>query len=165
MEANGKVIIREAKEQDRSHVIRIFNYYIEHGFAAFPEKPVPPEFFDLFSSGAYAILVAEQDRTVIGFAGIRPFLPFPAFNRTASVTYFIDPAHTGKGIGSRFLEWLVQEGKKHDIHVLLAQISSRNTPSLEFHRSRGFMEAGCIREAGIKHGCCFDLVFMQRNIS
>lgn len=34
--------------EDRETVINIFNHYIENSFAAYPERKVPYEFFDLF---------------------------------------------------------------------------------------------------------------------
>jgi len=158
------ITIRGATERDRDAVVGIFNHYVHDGFAAYPEVPVTREFFDLLSHGAYSFYVLEKEAVVLGFAISRPFLPFSVFNRTALVTYFIDPSHTRRGLGGRLLDHLIQDSRARGIRVILASISSRNVQSLEFHRSHGFQESGRIRSAGIKHGKEFDLVWMQRDL-
>ena len=35
-------------EEHRMDVIDIFNYYIENGFAAYPDNKLPYEFYDMF---------------------------------------------------------------------------------------------------------------------
>ncbi len=39
--------IRRVREADRSAVVGIFNYFVENSFAAYPDKKVGPEIFDL----------------------------------------------------------------------------------------------------------------------
>ena len=49
---------------DRKSVIDILNYYVEHGFAAYPETPLPYEFFDLLMKAAegYPTVAAKSNR-------------------------------------------------------------------------------------------------------
>lgn len=47
---------------------------------------------------------------------------------------------------------------------LLASISSRNEQSLAFHRKRGFVECGRLRDVGVKFGKSFDVVWMQKRV-
>jgi L-amino acid N-acyltransferase YncA len=55
---------------DREEVIDIFNYYVENSFAAYPERRVSYEFFDLFlqSTVGYPTSIAKNhNKTILGF--------------------------------------------------------------------------------------------------
>jgi L-amino acid N-acyltransferase YncA len=162
--AKKNILIRDATEEDREDVIGIFNYYVENGFAAYPEQAVPPGFFSLLAHDAISFIAADNGEGVIGFAILRPFLPFPVFDRTALVTYYVADGHTGQGTGTLLLNRLVRNAQSRGIRVLLANISSRNPGSLAFHRAHGFREVGRFEGAAIKKGQNFDLVWMQRDI-
>ena len=159
-------ILTSLSEQDRIPVIDIFNHYVENGFAAFPEKKLDYAFFDNFLalSARYPSAVLKQDGAVIGFGMLRPYNPMPVFSRAAEITYFLDPSHTGKGAGTMLLDRLCREGKNAGIDTIIAEISSKNGPSLLFHAKHGFTDAGRIARAGRKHGEDFDVVLMQKFI-
>ena len=87
----------EPKHQDA--VMDIYNHYVEHSTAAYPEKRVPNEFFNVIlekSKGypAYAIVNGSTNR-VIGFCNLKAHHPFSTFKETAEITYFIDPLEVG----------------------------------------------------------------------
>jgi phosphinothricin acetyltransferase len=50
------------------------------------------------------------------------------------------------------------------INSLLANISSRNRQSLEFHRKNGFRECARFPKVGRKFGEDFDAVWMQKQL-
>ena len=159
--------IQPIKEDDRHPIINIFNHYVEHSFAAFPESKLPYEAFDMFlqmSKGLPAATLKDSNAYVIGFGMLRVYNPMPVFSRTAEITYFIDPDHTGKGLGKQLLEFLETEGKKKGITTILADISSLNTGSIHFHRQNGFVESGRFKQVGKKMGKIFDTVWMQKMI-
>jgi phosphinothricin acetyltransferase len=148
-------------------VIDIFNYYISNSFAAFPTQPVPYEFFTVFleTRKHYPSVVArEPDGSIAGFGILRPHNAMPAFAHTAEITYFIRPDCTGKGLGSRILRYLENEGKSRGISTLLASISSLNEGSIRFHEKNGFVHCGRFRMVGEKNGVIFDTVWMQKFI-
>jgi L-amino acid N-acyltransferase YncA len=150
---------------DREEVIDIFNYYIENGFAAYPERRVPYEFFDLLlqSTVGYPTSIAKNHKkTILGFGMLRPYSPMPTMAGTTEVTYFVRPGCTGKGIGSAMLEYLLREAREKGLHCILASISSFNEGSIRFHSHHGFSECGRFREVGKKHGSLFDIVWMQK---
>jgi phosphinothricin acetyltransferase len=150
---------------DREKVIDIFNYYVENSFAAYPERKVPYEFFDLFlqSTVGYPTAVAKnKSKTILGFGMLRPHSPMPTMAGTAEISYFIKPECTGKGLGSSILEYLLRGAKDKGFHSVLASISSFNEGSIRFHSHHGFFECGRFREVGKKHGKFFDVVWMQK---
>ncbi|MGE5832707.1 MAG: N-acetyltransferase family protein [Methanomicrobiales archaeon] len=152
---------------DREAVIDLFNYYIEHSFAAYPTERVPYEFFRMVEEvmkGFPTVAARDRKGTLIGFAFLHPHNPMPTFAHTAEVTYFVKPECTGKGIGSRMLAFLEEGGRKRGISCLLASISSLNEGSIRFHTRHGFVECGRFREIGRKKGRYFDTVWMEKRI-
>jgi phosphinothricin acetyltransferase len=151
----------------REPVIDIFNYYIEHSFAAYPEKKVGYDFFErlLEISKEYPSIVAKTRASeIVGFAFLRPYLSISTFRGTAEITYFILPKYTRKGLGEIMLAYLVEEAQILGVQNLLASISSHNEPSLNFHHKAGFVVCGCFRDVGKKNGTNFDIVWMQKQI-
>lgn len=152
---------------DGKQVIDIFNHYIENSFAAFLENKVSYEFFGVLMSttqGYPRIAIKSGAGELVGFAFLKPYSPNPAFRRTAAISYFIGPAHTGSGIGRSVLEHLVEEAKKMGIDSILANISSLNEPSISFHLRNGFVQCGTLSKIGKKHGKDFDVILMQRKV-
>jgi len=151
----------------REGIVDIFNYYIEHGFAAYPEEKVPYAFFDAIANlcrGYPSAVLVDADGSVAGFGMLRPHNPMPAFAQTAEITYFIRPELTGQGLGTQLLAYLEAEGKKQGIRVVLANISSLNEGSIRFHQCHGFAECGRFRGVARKRGVVFDTLWMQKSI-
>lgn len=151
-------------EVHRHAVIDIFNYFVKHTWAAYPEEPVGSGFFDYLlqvSRGYPACVVRDTTGDIAGFALLRPHLPSAAFERTAETTYFLLPEHTRRGIGSLILGRFIAEAKTIGVETVLANISSRNEVSLQFHRKMGFRECGRFSRVGRKFGEDFDVVWMQ----
>ncbi|KYK23909.1 hypothetical protein AYK25_00640 [Thermoplasmatales archaeon SM1-50] len=71
---------------------------------------------------------------------------------------------TSKGIGQKALKKLEEEAKKIGITILLADISSENISSIEFHKKNGFKECGRFHHIGKKKGKYFDVVWMEKEI-
>ena len=157
--------IRPVADGDRDAVIGIFNHYITTSFAAYPDKPVPPAFFTTLKEGAYTFGVIESEGEIVGFGILRPFLPFATFAQTATVTTFIDPAHRHQGYGTKIMEALIQVAITKGIVMLLANISSKNSESLIFHKKSGFFECGRMYEVGFKFNELFDVVWMQKDLA
>lgn len=152
---------------DGKDVIDIFNYYIEHSFAAYREDPVPYEAYDAMRQRTcgYPTLGAWDEKgRMLGFATLRPLNPNPSFGHTAEITYFLHPDATGQGLGEQMLHRLIQEARAQGITIIMASISGFNEGSLRFHRRHGFEECGRFKKIGKKKGEFFDVVWMQKNI-
>jgi len=156
---------RPITDEDREPIIDIFNHYIENSFAAYPESKVPYEAFDTFSQmtkGYPTATVKDENGNVIGFGFLRAYHPVSTFSKTADITYFISPDHTGIGIGRDLLHYLIEGGKQMGIKNILANISSLNSWSISFHIKNGFKECGRFQNICQKNGKNFDIIWMQR---
>jgi phosphinothricin acetyltransferase len=159
--------LRKVDKKDGKQVIDIFNYYIENSFAAFLDNQMSYDKFealvDLFKGYPFYV-IEDEKKGVIGFGFLGTYHPSIVFSRTAEVTYFILPSHTRKGLGTELLNILTVEAKKMGIFTLLANISSLNQPSINFHLARGFKECGRFESIGRKKGTEFDIVWVQKFI-
>jgi len=160
-------LIEAVSAEHKKPVVDIFNYYVENSMAAYPDRAVSYDFFQhlLDTAQGYPFLVATKpDGEVIGFALLHPHKPLSTFSRVAEISYFVAPGHTGKGIGSLFLERLENEARGMQISAILASISSRNPVSLAFHAKHGFAECGRFVGIGCKNNLDFDEVWMQKKL-
>lgn len=117
---------------------------------------------DLSVTPELPFYVVETSDRVVGFGFLKPYRNTEAFRRTAEIAYFILAEHTRKGLGKRLLRVLEREAKEMGITALLANVSSLNDQSLEFHRKNGFRKCGTFRKIGAKFGRDFDVVYMQK---
>jgi phosphinothricin acetyltransferase len=159
--------ISPISNEDRESIIDIFNYYVENSFAAYPEKVFPYQAFDMFlqmSDGFPTGSIRDQNGKIVGFGLLRTHNPMPTFSQTAEVTYFIHPNHTGEGLGKMLLGFLEKGAVEKGITNILANISSLNPRSIEFHQKNGFIECGRFRNVGKKNGHVFDTVWMQKKL-
>lgn len=151
--------------EDRESIIDIFNYYVENSFAAYPEKKLPYQAFEMFlqmSNGFPTGTIKDEHGKTVGFGMLRSHNPIPAFSQTAEATYFIHPDHIGKGLGRMLLDYLEKGAVEKGITNILAGISSLNPNSIRFHRKNGFTECGWFKKIGKKKGRKFDTVWMQK---
>ncbi len=157
--------ISPISQEDREAIIDIFNYYVENSFAAYPEHELPYQAFDMLlqmSKGYPTGVIRDSSSRVLGFGMLRAHNQMTAFSLTAEVTYFIVKEHTGKGLGKALLDYLEKGAIEKGITNILANISSLNPGSIEFHKRNGFSECGRFRKVGKKNGREFDTVWMQK---
>ncbi len=160
-------VLQDLEECDRDGVIAVFNYHVEHGFAAYPELPVNSEFFDrilAMRAGYPAVCVRTGSGECVGFGFLRPFHPAGTFRRTAEIAYFLMPEHTSKGLGQRMLAMFEERGPQCGVDNLLASVSSLNEQSLQFHARAGFERCGIFRAVGRKQGRDFDMIWFQKRL-
>ena len=157
--------IEPISNEDCESIMDIFNYYVEHTFAAYPEIKLPYQAFDMFlemSDGYPTGKIKDKNGKIVGFGMLRSHNPMPAFSQTAEVTYFIHPDHTGKGLGGMLLGTLEKGAAGKGITNILASISSLNPDSIKFHAKNGFIECGRFRKVGKKRAREFDTIWMQK---
>ncbi len=160
--------ISPIRPEDREPIIDIFNYYVENSFAAYPESKLPYQAFDKFLKMSIDLptgTIKDQNGKLLGFGMLRTFNQVPVFSHTVEITYFIDSDYTGKGIGKTLLEFLERMGRESGITIILANISSLNTGSINFHKKNDFVECGRFKKVGKKNGQIFDMIWKQKMLN
>lgn len=162
------IVFENLGEMHQGEVMEILNGYITGGTAAFPREPLPAPFFEMLrkkSEGlsAYALRDTEGNR-VVGFCSLNPYSPFSTFRETATLSYFIDSAYTGKGLGTQCLQKLEADAARLGICHLIAEISEENQGSVRFHEQHGFRQVGALQGIGEKLGRRFSVVHLQKTL-
>ena len=145
-------------------VLAVLNHHINSGFAAYPSMSLPEKLWERFFQAldGYPAYVVKHEGEVVGFGALKPYLLPDTLARTAEVSYFLLPDHTGQGLGSRLLEILSAEALAKGVDNLLASVSSLNEGSLRFHERHGFVQVGRFPKVGRKWDQDFDLIWLQK---
>jgi len=159
---NDEIIIRPYKQDDFEGLLEVFNTFVKDSFAAYCKEGYDVAVFRNHVENAKIIFVLTDLERIIGFGYLSEYKPFTNFNQTAVLTYFILTEYTGKGLGTRIIKELISLGKKEGITNYLAQISSKNKQSINFHKKHGFVVVGNFKEVGIKFNQKFDIIWMQK---
>jgi phosphinothricin acetyltransferase len=167
-----QVVIRPSREADMPAVQRIYAHHVIHGFGSFEEEP--PNLAELmrrradYLSRRLPYLVAEVDdradggRRIVGYAYAGPYRTRSAYRFTVENSIYVDPAHTGGGIGRKLLAELIAQCTALGFRQMIAVIGdSANTSSIKLHEALGFKHAGNLRSVGRKKGRWLDSVMMQ----
>jgi phosphinothricin acetyltransferase len=159
--------VQPLSEQHRQAVVDVFNHFVSHSFAAYPDQPASPDLFDHFlhmARGYPSLVVTDDCGDVVGFAFLHPYHCAATLRRAAEITYFIMPEHTRQGLGTAILEQFIAQAQDMGVDTILASISSQNEGSIRFHAKNGFFECGRFRRVGRKFGQDFDIVWMQLHL-
>jgi len=113
-------------------------------------------------SGAHAVIVAEVEGAVRGFASLSPWRDRPAYSTTVEDSIYVHRDHHGQGIGTALLTELVETATAHGFHACMARIVGGHEASIALHRSCGFEVVGTEHEVGRKLGRWLDVVLMER---
>ncbi|WP_050784380.1 GNAT family N-acetyltransferase [Pedobacter sp. BAL39] len=106
--------------------------------------------------------VDDQDGTVRGWAALTPVSSRCVYAGVAEVSVYVDPAFSGKGIGSDLLNLLVRQSEQEGIWTLQAGIFPENAASLKIHEKAGFRILGVREKIGKQLGLWRDTVLLER---
>ncbi len=150
-----EVRIRHCAPGDYGAVVAIYNYYIENSHSTFDTTPYSigeraPWFSQFNESGPNQLLVAENDDTVLGFCCSTPFSKRAAYDVSVETTVYLAPDATGRGVGKRLYEVLLEKLSGIGLHGAYAGVALPNDASVKLHESLGFREVGVYEEIGWK---------------
>lgn len=144
--------IRIIEKNDYPSIAEVYNYYVQNSNAAFLEESIDVKFVESLHKSALknSFLVLDNGEKVVGFGLLKQFLVIDNFSRTATITYFISPEYTRRGLGSLLINELTRYANDNNIDNFIAEIASDNTQSIHFHRKQGFKECGTFNNVGLK---------------
>lgn len=159
------VLLRLARLDDAEAIRTIYNAEVTGSTVTFDMVPRTLEEQQAWleaRSGALAVVVAEVDGEVAGFASLSPYRDRPAYSTTVEDSVYVDSAHRGVGMGRALLAEIVAVASRRGFHTVMARIVGHHEGSIELHRSLGFEVVGIEREVGRKFHRWLDVVLMQR---
>ena len=160
--------IRDAGDQDMAAVAAIYAHYVLHSTATF--ETVPPGATDmrerwnmLQEDGLPYLVAVSAAGEIAGYAYAGPFKRRAAYAHTIEDSLYLHPEHTGRGLGKRLLQVLIERCEALGHRQMVAVIGGAdNHASVGVHTACGFESAGQFHAAGWKFDHWVDILFMQR---
>jgi phosphinothricin acetyltransferase len=156
--------VRLATIDDTEATRAIYNLEVTESTVTFdlvPRSPEEQREWLTARSGAHAVLVAEDDGEVVGFASLSPFRDRPAYSTSVENSVYVRRDQRAKGVGKLLLSELITLATSHGFHAMIARIVGDHEASIALHRSLGFEVVGTEREVGRKFGRWLDVLEMQ----
>jgi L-amino acid N-acyltransferase len=159
------VNLRLARPEDAQATCEIYNTEVTGSTVTF--DLVPRSIEDQVAwldqrSGAMAVVVAEIDGQVVGFASLSPYRDRPAYATTVEDSVYVHADFRGQGIARALVAEVLDIASTRGFHAVMARIVGGHDASISLHSSLGFEIVGTEREVGRKFGKWLDVVIMQR---
>lgn len=127
--------IRLAVRSDLPSLVSIYNQAIAlHMVTAdtipFTEHGRIP-WFENHASNKHPIYVREINNGVVGYLSVSSYRDRPALSRTGEISYYVDTAWQGKGVGSGLMDYALSDAMRIDIKIFLAIVLEWNIASIK----------------------------------
>ena len=142
-------------------VERIYAAGIATGDATFEAEPPTWEAFDRTRLPGHR-LVAEREGEVVGWAAVAGVSERCVYAGVVEHSVYVDPAHTGLGVGTALLKALIASTEAAGIWTIQTGIFPENIASLALHERCGFRVVGRRERLGQHDGRWRDVVFLER---
>lgn len=150
---------------DLPRIVEIYNQIIPSRLATADLEPVTvadrEAWFASFTA-THPLWVITQGDQIIGWFALEPFYGRPAYEHTAEISIYIDQAVHHQGVGSRALQFVIDQLPQLGITAIVAYIFGHNQPSLRLFRHFGFAEWGSLPRVAELDGVQRDLKILGR---
>ena len=156
-EPEQEVIIRDANEQDLPYIKDIYNFFIQNTVITFDDKPLDlgywQEIYQLLTRNSLPFIVLCRGEQVLGFAYVAPWRQKTSYLKIVENSIYLAAAATGKKLGSRLFEELIERCRQSGIKEVIAVIADRGAhASIALHKKHGFVEQGHLSDVAIRFG-------------
>jgi phosphinothricin acetyltransferase len=162
------VTVRLASEHDLPGIFEIYDEQVRHGTSTFETVPRSPaerrDWLDAHPAARYPAIVATLHGRVVGWAGLSPWSPRPAYARTAECSVYVHKDHRRQGIARLLMNDLMERARAAGIKVLVGRLVLGNDASIALHESLGFQTIGVMRRCGEKFGRILDVKVMDLHL-
>ena len=160
-----ETLIRPARGSDADDIAAIYNPYVLGTCITFETEPVHAQEMaqriaeTLESSLPW--LVAEVSGQVVGYAYASKWKGRCAYRYSVESTVYLDPAHTGKGLGRRLYTALIDALRARSMHAVIGGIAQPNPSSVGLHENLGFKKVAHFEQVGYKQDRWIDVGYWQ----
>jgi phosphinothricin acetyltransferase len=159
------VALRPARAADAEAVAAIYNHYVRETVITFEEVEVSAAAMADRMAAVQALplpwLVAESGTRIVGYAYADRWRTRSAYRFSVESSVYLDPEHTGLGIGGRLYGALLPALGELGVHAVIAGITLPNAPSVALHERFGFVKVAHFAEVGRKFGRWLDVGYWQ----
>jgi L-amino acid N-acyltransferase YncA len=138
---------RIAKSSDLPAIVAIYNQAVPTHRSTANTTPWTVDgrkkWFEEHEPGRHPIFVADLDGCVIGWCSLSVYRPGRAALRfTAEISYYVDTAHQGQGVGQALIRHALDASPSLGIRNIIAVLLDRNEPSRKLLEKLGFQQWG-----------------------
>jgi len=159
------VAIRSATPADAEDLARIYNPFVANSNVTFEQEPVSGDEMvrrlQEVQAASLPWLVAQVGDEVAGFAFASQWKGRCAYRYSTEVTVYLDPAYSGRGIGSKLYGQLLPALKEAGMHTAMGGIALPNEASVALHEKFGFEKVAHFKEVGFKNDRWIDVGYWQ----
>lgn len=153
--------IRPMVAEDATAVLRIYQAGIDSGNATFETQAPSWADFDARRLAAHR-LVAVDGEALVGWVSVSAFSSRPFYAGVVEHSVYVDPAASGRGVGTALLRALIASTEAAGIWTIHSRIFPENAASLAVHVKVGFVVTGTWHRLGCHHGRWRDVVLVER---
>jgi GNAT superfamily N-acetyltransferase len=137
MQSNSTVHIRRGASTDLPSVLELIHELAQYERASHEVTNHLALMQEQFMQDAFALFIAEIDRTVVGAA-----VYFYSYSTWKGRSLYLDDlvvteSMRGKGIGKKLLDAVIAEAKRQHVAKVHWQVLEWNTPAIRFYERTG----------------------------
>ncbi|MBT8218937.1 MAG: GNAT family N-acetyltransferase [Bacteroidia bacterium] len=156
------MIIRKAIKDDLETVASIYNQYL--GVSTMDLDPLTGDDFSaLLHAESEKLFVGCLDDTIIGWSAIKLYSKKQGYQKCCETSTYIFKQFLGKGYGTQFKKFILEECKNLGYTHILARIFSKNKKSISYNLKLGYEIVGVQKDIGYVNGEYLDVTIMQYN--
>jgi len=107
------------------------------------------------------LYVVRYDGQLLGWGIIKKYSDRAGYRYSAETAIYLRQDATGKGIGTRFKQYIIDQCRMLKYHHLVAKIFNSNRRSIAYNLALGYEIVGVQKEVGFKQGKWQDVCIMQ----
>lgn len=152
-------------EADIDALLPVYNHYVLTDTATFHTEPIDRETFRALLLPGYPRFdgwTIWADGRRAGWVILARYKPRQAYDGSAEVTIYLEPAYTQKGLGSQALAHVEAAARSRQFHNLLAIVCGENTGSIRLFEKHGYTKCAHYHQVGRKFDRWLDIVSFEK---
>lgn len=152
-------------DSDSTQIAAIYNHYVLNSHNTFETEAVSASEIRQRIVETLALplpwLVSASSDKVLGYGYASKWKGRCAYQFSVESTIYIDPDHTGQGIGLPLYAELIEAIRNRSMHAVIGGIALPNEPSIRLHEHLGFKKVGHFEQVGYKQKRWVDVGYWQ----
>lgn len=158
-------MLRAATPADAAAIAGIYNHYILNTIVTFEEEVLPVEEMARRITETLADgnpwFVWEEDGRILGYAYADKWKSRCSYRFSVEATVYLDPAATGRGLGTKLYTTLIDRYRNTRIHAIIGGVALPNEASAALHEKLGFKKIAHFKEVGWKFDQWIDVGYWE----
>lgn len=158
-------MLRRATTTDAAAIVAIYNHYVARTIITFEEEAVPVSdmagrISETLADGWPWLVWAEADK-ILGYAHASKWKSRCSYRYSAEATVYLDPAATGRGLGTKLYAAVIAELRTLKMHAVIGGVALPNSASVALHEKLGFQKVAHFQQTGRKFEQWIDVGYWE----